>query len=108
VPESPLRRRKQRDEPAAAATDEAVVPTRRPRRGRRKELTTDQAIKAGNRITPRWWVATMLTLMVLGLIWVVTFYLSSSQYPVPGWDNWNLLAGFRLIIVGFAMTTRWR
>lgn len=106
MPESPLRRKKQRDEPAAAATGGATA-VRRPR-GRKRELTTDQAIKAGNRITPRWWVATMLTLMVLGLVWVVTFYLSSSQYPVPGWDNWNLLAGFGLIIVGFAMTTRWR
>ncbi|NAZ82836.1 cell division protein CrgA [Kineococcus sp. R8] len=71
-------------------------------------MTTDQAIKASNRMTPRWWIVTMLGLMVLGLVWVVTFYLSSSQYPVPGWDNWNLLAGFGLIIVGFAMTTRWR
>jgi len=105
VPESPPRRRKQRRAPTAAATDEAVAATRR---RRSRELTTDQAIKAGNRITPRWWVATMIALMVLGLVWVVTFYLSSSQYPVPGWDNWNLLAGFGLIIVGFAMTTRWR
>jgi len=103
VPESPPRRRKQRSA-STAATDGAAAATRR----RKRELTTDQAIKAGNRITPRWWVATMITLMVLGLVWVVTFYLSSSQYPVPGWDNWNLLAGFGLIIVGFAMTTRWR
>jgi len=103
VPESPPRRKKLRRASTAVTTDEAVTPTRR-----RRELTTDQAIKAGNRITPRWWVATMITLMVLGLVWVVTFYLSSSRYPVPGWDNWNLLAGFGLIIVGFAMTTRWR
>jgi hypothetical protein len=103
VPESPPRRRKQRSAPTAA-TEGATPVLRR----RKRELTTDQAIKASNRITPRWWVVTMIALMVLGLVWVVTFYLSSSQYPVPGWDNWNLLAGFGLIIVGFAMTTRWR
>jgi hypothetical protein len=103
VPESPRRRRKQRSAPTAA-TEGATPVLRR----RKRELTTDQAIKASNRITPRWWVVTMIALMVLGLVWVVTFYLSSSQYPVPGWDNWNLLAGFGLIIVGFAMTTRWR
>lgn len=104
MPESEPRRKRRRSA-SAAATDEAATPVRR---RRQSELTTDQAIKAGNRITPRWWVVTMIALMVLGLVWVVTFYLSSSQYPVPGWDNWNLLAGFGLIIVGFAMTTRWR
>ena len=57
---------------------------------------------------PVWWVPVMLGLMILGLIWVVTTYMSSSQYPVPGIGSWNLLAGFGLMLVGFAMTTRWR
>ena len=60
------------------------------------------------RPTPRWYVAVMVGLMVLGLVWIVVFYLSQTQYPVPGWGNWNLVAGFGLVLVGFAMTTRWR
>ena len=58
--------------------------------------------------TPTWYVAVMVGLMVLGLAWIVVFYISQTQYPVPGWGNWNLVAGFGLVLLGFAMTTRWR
>ncbi len=56
---------------------------------------------------PRWLVPVMLTLMVLGLLWVVVTYISQSQYPVPGIGSWNLAIGFVLIIAGFSLTTRW-
>jgi len=50
----------------------------------------------------------MLGIMVLGLLWIVVFYLSGSQQlPVPQIGAWNLGVGFALIIAGFAMTTRW-
>lgn len=57
---------------------------------------------------PSWYVPLMLGLMILGLIWIVTYYLSAALYPVASWGNWNLGAGFALIIVGFLMTTNWR
>lgn len=63
---------------------------------------------SGPRPSPRWWVPTLLTLMLVGLVWIVVFYLSSSTLPVPGIGAWNLVIGFGLIIVGFGMTTRWR
>ena len=75
---------------------------------RKAPWTAPAAPVSGPRPSPRWWVPTMLALMVAGLVWLVVFYLSSSQYPVPGIGAWNLLAGFALILVGFAMTTRWR
>jgi VIT1/CCC1 family predicted Fe2+/Mn2+ transporter len=49
----------------------------------------------------------MLGLMILGLVWIVVTYLSQSQYPIPGIEQWNLAIGAALIIAGFAMTTRW-
>ena len=56
-----------------------------------------------------WFVPVMLGLMVLGLIWVVTFYISGiNQYPVPQLGRWNLGVGFGLMLAGFMMTTRWR
>ncbi|WP_432503386.1 cell division protein CrgA [Kineococcus arenarius] len=94
---------------AAGATGDVEAPKRRRRRrGADAGDDTDRAIKARNRLTPRWWIVLMIALMVLGLLWIVVFYLSSAQYPVPGWGNWNLVAGFGLVLVGFAMTTRWR
>ncbi len=58
---------------------------------------------------PRWFVPLMLGLMVVGLLWVVTFYISGvHQYPVPQLGRWNLGVGFGLMLSGFLMTTRWR
>ncbi|MBD8079997.1 cell division protein CrgA [Cellulosimicrobium arenosum] len=58
---------------------------------------------------PRWLVPTMLTLMLLGLAWIVLFYLSGSrQLPIPALEYWNLAVGFALIIAGFVLTTRWK
>lgn len=61
--------------------------------------------KVGN---PPWFVPVMVGLMVLGLLWVVVFYISGQQYPVPQLDRWNLGIGFGLMLAGFLMTTRWR
>lgn len=58
---------------------------------------------------PRWLVPVMIGLMVLGLAWVVTTYITApSYYPVPSLQQWNLAIGFGLIIAGFVLTTRWR
>ena len=46
--------------------------------------------------------------MIVGLLWVVTFYITRQQYPVPSLGQWNLGIGFALILAGFAMTTRWK
>lgn len=64
-----------------------------------------KAQKVGN---PSWFVPVMLGLMLVGLVWVVTFYITGQEYPVESWGMWNLGAGFALILAGFAMTTRWR
>lgn len=51
---------------------------------------------------------TMVAAYVIGLAWIVTFYVSSSSYPIPNIDTWNLAIGFAVICVGFFMSTRWR
>jgi hypothetical protein len=50
----------------------------------------------------------MLGLMIVGLVWIVVFYLLGNDRPVPFFGPWNLAVGFGLILAGFAMTTRWR
>lgn len=57
---------------------------------------------------PSWWVPVMLGLMVAGLAWVVTTYISETRWPIPGLGSWNLAIGFGLILAGFGMTMRWR
>lgn len=58
--------------------------------------------------SPSWWVPVMVGLMVLGLIWIVVFYITQQAYPVPGIGLWNLGIGFAIAMAGFVMTTRWR
>ncbi|MEI2777935.1 MAG: cell division protein CrgA [Tetrasphaera sp.] len=55
-----------------------------------------------------WFVPVMLALMIVGLLWVVVFYVSRQQYPLPSLGRWNLGVGFALMLAGFMMTTRWR
>ena len=57
---------------------------------------------------PVWLLPIMVGLMLIGLVWVLVFYLSNSQFPIPGIGAWNLVIGFGIAFVGFLMTTRWR
>lgn len=56
---------------------------------------------------PTWWVPVMCGLMILGVVWIATFYISQGQWPVPI-SYWNLAIGLGAIMAGFAMATRWR
>lgn len=75
---------------------------------RRRAWTAPREKSAAPLPSPRWWVPVMLGLMLLGLVWIVVYYISGTQYPVPAWGAGNLAAGFGVVLVGFAMTTRWR
>ena len=56
----------------------------------------------------RWFVPTMVTVLLLGLAWLVVFYISSGAYPVGAWGYWNLGVGFAILVAGLVMSTRWR
>ncbi|MEZ7897860.1 MAG: cell division protein CrgA [Flaviflexus sp.] len=59
--------------------------------------------------SPRWWAPLMVTLMVIGLIIVVTAYVTSGNYPIPFSNgNYNLFLGFGVMLVGFLMTMGWK
>jgi hypothetical protein len=78
-------------------------------KGRAKATYTPPPRKSKAAVgNPPWFVPVMVGLLVLGLLWVVTFYVTQGAYPIPGISYWNLGIGFALMISGFAMTTRWR
>jgi hypothetical protein len=56
----------------------------------------------------RWFVPVMVGLLLIGLIYVVVYYLSGGKLPIPPIGPWNLAVGFGIMLVGFGMTTRWR
>lgn len=58
--------------------------------------------------SPVWLAPLMLVLFGVGVLWLVTFYISQQQYPVSALGNGNLLVGFAFIIAGFGLSTQWR
>lgn len=76
---------------------------------RKKNYTPPSTAPAPQRFgSATWWAPVMVTFFVLGLAWIVLYYILPDVPPwsLLGW--WNVVVGFGLIIVGFAMSTRWR
>lgn len=61
---------------------------------------------------PVWFKPLMIGFMIVGLVWIIVYYLTSSNesivLPIPGIGSWNILIGFGIAFIGFLMTTRWR
>ncbi len=66
-----------------------------------------ESFKIGN---PVWLAPAMVTMFILGLLWIVVFYLVGSQVPLMSdfGNLTNVLIGFALIGIGFALATRWK
>ena len=55
-----------------------------------------------------WFKPVMFGFMLLGLVWIIVFYVSNNALPIPGIGAGNILIGFGIMFIGFLMTTRWR
>ncbi len=64
--------------------------------------------RKGDEANPVWFKPVMFGFMLLGLIWIITYYVSSAQLPIQSIENWNILVGFGIAMVGFLMSTRWK
>jgi hypothetical protein len=72
--------------------------------------------ESGEPLNPVWFKPVMFGFMIVGLIWIITYYVTSAQFPLGGAlneaglnvGNWNILIGFGIAMVGFMMTTRWK
>ena len=57
----------------------------------------------------RGWVAPlMLAMFVVGLVWIVVYYVTSGSWPLPAAGNWNIVIGFAFIAAGFGVSTQWK
>lgn len=55
----------------------------------------------------RWVAPVMVGCWVLGLAWIVLFYLAPDLPYVRDLGNWNLAIGMGLIALGFVFSTKW-
>jgi hypothetical protein len=89
MPKSKLREKvKRKRKVAAAVAPEVILPTAAE--------------------SPKWLVPVMMANFLIGLLWIVVFYISSTAYPIPGIGAWNMVVGFGFVGVGFTLATRWR
>jgi len=58
--------------------------------------------------SPKWLAPVMVANFLVGLFWIVVFYVTQTEYPVPSIGSWNMLIGFAFIGVGFGLATKWR
>jgi hypothetical protein len=56
---------------------------------------------------PKWLLPTVVSLLVLGPLWIVTYYVSQAQYPLPI-GHWNVGIGFVFLMAAMALLTRWK
>ena len=73
--------------------------------------------KVKDTASPRWYAPTMVTLLVIGLLWVVTTYLFEGRYPLSYFAehhagdwlyNGNLYIGFLIMLSGFLGLLGWK
>ncbi len=74
-----------------------------------KATNAERAEASGERApNPVWFKPLMFGFMLLGLAWLLVYYISNSQWPIPSLGNANIAIGIGIMLVGFLMTTRWR
>jgi len=79
-------------------------------RVRKKSAYTPPPAKPAKRkVSAPWLVPTMLGCFVLGLVWIVLYYVTNGNMAVISTlGGWNLVGGFVLLIAGVVLATQWR
>jgi hypothetical protein len=61
------------------------------------------------RPSPPWYVALMVALLLVGLLWIVVYYIAGDEIPfMVSLSAWNFAIGFGLMVAGLVMSMRWR
>jgi len=58
--------------------------------------------------SPRWLVPVMLACFIIGLLWIVLYYIAPGMPVLSTLGRWNMAIGFGLIMIGFGLSTKWR
>ena len=78
-------------------------------RVRKKPVYTPPPTRSARRkVSPPWFVPTMVGCFLVGLAWISLYYVTQSDAPVlRALGGWNLVCGFSLIVVGVVLATKW-
>ncbi len=66
-------------------------------------------VPASAKVSGRWVAPLMITLFLVGLIYIVVYYVAGTDIGfMNSLGNWNLVIGFVLLGGGFAVATQWK
>ena len=100
----------------ATPEDDSSLPKKRSLKLPKRKLKIEKVAKSRNSedaLNPVWFKPVMFGFMIVGLFWIITYYVTSAQFPLGAatplnLSNWNILIGFGIAMVGFMMSTRWK
>jgi hypothetical protein len=83
---------------------------KRPAKPQAPEAAVAKKAAEGN---PAWFLPVTITFLVVGLIWIMVYYISQTLFPLGSGTPinigaGNIIVGFGLMMVGFGFLTRWK
>lgn len=92
-------------------TGSSPAPKARSRKAKADQAASRAAQRKGDAPvhvgSPRWLVPTALTLLIVGVLYMVVYYITNATLPLPIGD-WNLAVGLGIILTGGALLTGWK
>jgi len=76
---------------------------------RRKSASGAKALKVKAPSSRRWVPPTFITVGLLGVAWLITYYVAGPSIPyMSDLGNWNILIGMGGMAAAFGIATLWR
>ncbi|MGH3500935.1 MAG: cell division protein CrgA [Nocardioidaceae bacterium] len=66
--------------------------------------SSQKPVKVGGH---RWIAPAMVTCWIIGLAWIVVYYIVPDLKYLRELGNWNLAIGMGFIAIGFILSTKW-
>jgi hypothetical protein len=61
-----------------------------------------------NKPSPTWVPVLAVALIVIGIAYLVTYYMSQGAYPIEDIKYWNLAVGFGFLVGSLGVFTQWK
>jgi hypothetical protein len=84
-----------------------VVPESRSRKKADYTPPSPASQKIARMRARRWVAPVMVACWLVGLAWIVVFYIAPHAAFFDSLGNWNLLIGMVFIAAGFVLSTKW-
>ena len=86
------------------------MPKSKVRKKTEPTLRTSTLAPSGHAVrpSPRWYPIVLAAVLLIGLAWIVVYYLAGSSVPLmKDLGAWNFAVGFGLMVIGLGMAVRW-